>query len=89
MTPLDLNVLTTHSSLGWDVAQIKYQKNSPRQTKANFELIGIKSSHRAQKIKIYQAFFRDIGPNKSKVGPKGKILNFRATDTICRQNKGF
>ena len=65
-----------HSSLGWDLAQIKYQKNYPRQTKASFELIGVKSSHRAKKIKIYRAFFRDIGPNRSKVGPNSQILSF-------------
>ena len=65
-----------HSSLGWDLAQIKYQKNYPRQTKASFELIGVKSKHRAKKIKIYRAFFRDIGPNRSKVGPNSQILSF-------------
>ena len=78
-----------HSSLAWDVAQLKYQKSYPKQTKTNSRLIGTKSSHRDNKIKIYRDFLRDIGPNRSKVGPNGQISSFLATDFILAQNKGF
>ena len=80
---------TWHSSLGQESAQLKYQKSYPKQTKANFRFIGTKSSHRDNKIKIYRDFFRDSGPNRSKVGPNGQISSFEATDFIFAQNKGF
>ena len=69
-------ILILHSSLRQESAQLKHQKNYPKQTKANFRLIGTKSNHRDNKTKIYRDFFRDIGPNRSKVGPNGQILSF-------------
>ena len=84
-----VRLLTAHSSLGWDVAQLKYQKSYPKQTKDSFELIGTKSSHRAKKIKIYRAFFRDIGSNRSKLGPNSQIFVFLAKDFKFTQSKDF
>jgi len=77
------------SSLGWGIAQLKYWKNYPWQTKTNFELIGSKSSHRAKKMKIYRCFFRDIGPHRSKVGPNGQILIFELQNPYPYETKVF
>ena len=57
-----LRNIIDHSSLGWDIAKLEYQKSYLKQ-KGTFELIEAKLSHRAIEIKMYQAFFRDIGPN--------------------------
>ena len=45
--------------------------------------------YRDKKIKIYLAFFKDIVPNRPKVGPNIQILSFSATDIIFTKTKIF
>ena len=64
-----------HSSLRWKMAQLKYVKNSPRQTKPKINDIQVKLVDLKKKIKISRAFLRDIGPQRSKIGPNNKLSN--------------
>ena len=57
------------------MAQLKYVKNSPKETKPKISDIQVKLVDLKKKIQISRAFLRNTGPQRSKIGPNSKLPN--------------